>query len=375
MTITEIEARSILIKHKKIDSWFLSRYGMNLYRGCQHNCVYCDGRSEKYGVEGDFGKDVSVKVNAHDVLRRELDPRRRRKPFSGGYFMLGGGVGDSYQLVEKSYQLTRNTLKLMHRFNHPVHILTKSTMVERDLDLIENIDERKRAILSFSFSSVDDPMGSKFEPGVPPPSERLEVIENFKEHGIHCGMFLLPVIPFITDDQAHIEEALQAAKDVGADFIIFGGMTLKEGRQKDYFYDALREDYPGLIEKYEEIYRGDKWGNAVSEYYKKIEARFHRISKRYDIPLRMPISLFGDLLNSNDKVVVILEHIEYLNRMAGKSSSYGRAAYEISKLQDSLEQIEDPTSIAGVGQKTASIIEEVLLTGTSKYYERLMRKG
>ena len=80
MTISEVEAKSILRKHKRIDSWFISHYGMNLYRGCLHNCAYCDGRAEKYYVEGEFGKDVVVKTNALEVLNRELDPKRKRIP-------------------------------------------------------------------------------------------------------------------------------------------------------------------------------------------------------------------------------------------------------------------------------------------------------
>ena len=155
MTVREIEAKSILRKHKKIDSWFITRYGMNLYRGCRHNCVYCDGRSEGYYVEGEFGKDVVVKVNAIDILRRELDPKRKRVPFRPSFVMLGGGVGDSYQLVEKKYELSRKTLDLLIRYKYPVHILTKSTLVERDLDLIKRINEQNRAIVSFSFSSTN----------------------------------------------------------------------------------------------------------------------------------------------------------------------------------------------------------------------------
>lgn len=113
VTIKEIEAKSILRKHKKIDSWFISYYGMSLYRGCAHNCVYCDGRSEGYYVNGEFGKDVEVKVNAIDILRRELDPRRKRTPLKRSFIMVGGGVGDSYQPIEKKYELTRNALQLM----------------------------------------------------------------------------------------------------------------------------------------------------------------------------------------------------------------------------------------------------------------------
>jgi DNA repair photolyase len=87
LAIKEVAAKSILRKHKKIDSWFLSRYGMNLYRGCTHNCVYCDGRAEGYYVEGEFGSDVAVKINALEVLRRELDSKRKRTPFKRGYII------------------------------------------------------------------------------------------------------------------------------------------------------------------------------------------------------------------------------------------------------------------------------------------------
>ena len=101
MPLREVQAKSILRRQKYIDSWFVSWGGMNLYRGCEHNCIYCDGRVEKYQFEGDFAHDIEVKTNAIDLLSKELDPSRRRFPFPGGFLMLGGGVGDLYQGVEK----------------------------------------------------------------------------------------------------------------------------------------------------------------------------------------------------------------------------------------------------------------------------------
>ena len=235
--IREIEAKSILRKHKKIDSWFISYYGMNLYRGCTHNCVYCDGRSEGYYVDGEFGKDIAVKVNAMEVLSRELDPKK--KHFKRSFIMVGGGVGDSYQPIEKKYQLTRKALLLLSEYSYPVHMLTKSTLIKRDVDILRKINEQSRAIVSFSFSSVNDEISAIFEPGVPSPTERLETIALFKKEGIACGMFLLPVIPFITDTVELMEEAVKKAVEAGVDFVIFGGMTLKEGKQKDYFFNFI----------------------------------------------------------------------------------------------------------------------------------------
>jgi len=373
MNVNEIQAKSILRVQNKIESWFLSYYGMNLYRGCAHNCVYCDGRSEKYRVDGEFGEDVVVKINAVDVLRRELNAKRKHRSLKKGYMLLGGGVGDSYQPVEEKYKLARKTLELLVGYDYPVHILTKSTLVKRDFDLLRKINEKNRVVVSFSFSSADDKISKVFEPGVPPPSERLETMRFFKENGIAVGMFLLPVIPFITDKPDVIHETIKRADDVGVDFIIFGGMTLKDGKQKDYFFKTLQNNYPELVVDYHNIYKGDKWGNAVGEYYESINQTFYAITKEYGIPRRIPPTLYQDVLSENDKVVVMLEHLDYLLKLQGKRSSYGYAAYSISKIKQPLPSIKnDLQSIKGVGKVTESIILEILNTGRSLYYEKLL---
>jgi len=373
MTIREIEAKSILRKYKKIDSWFISRYGMNLYRGCTHNCIYCDGRSEGYYVDGEFGENVTVKINAIEILRRELDPKRKRIPFKRSFVMIGGGVGDSYQPIEEKYQLSQKVLELMDEYNFPVHILTKSTLIRRDIDILKKINRKDRAIVSFSFSSVNDEISAIFEPGVPPPSERLKTLTFFKNEGIACGMFLLPVIPFITDTPKLMEETIRKASEVNLDFIIFGGMTLKEGRQKDYFFKTLRNKYPKLIVEYENIYQKNKWGEAAGEYYNSINLTFNSIMKKYKIPPRIPLALYKDILEENDLVVVILEHIDYLLKLKGRTSPYGYAAYSISRLKESLLSMKKELKrINGVGKITESIILEILKTGSSSYYKKLL---
>jgi DNA repair photolyase len=371
--VKEIEAKTILRKHKKIDSWFVSRYGMNLYRGCTHNCVYCDGRSEKYNVDGDFGCEVKVKVNAIEVLKRELDPKRKKIPVQKEYIMLGGGVGDSYQPVEEKYRLSRKTLELLYEKDFPVSILTKSTLVERDLDIIKKINEKNKAIVSFSFSSTDDKISSLFEPGVPPPSKRLETLKFFKKNGIATGVFLMPVIPFITDKPEIINDTVANAKKAGVDFIIFSGMTLKNGRQRDYFIDVLKNFYPELITKYNHIYKGEPWGGAISEYYESIHRTFRAISRRYKIPVRIPLYLFKDFLSENNLVIVILEQIDYMLKMLGNKSPYGFAAYSISKIDKPLSSIKNNLrKIKGVGPTTEKIILEILETKNSRYYDKLM---
>ncbi|MCX5991497.1 MAG: radical SAM protein [Chloroflexi bacterium] len=373
VTIREIEAKSILRKHKKIDSWFISRYGMNLYSGCSHNCVYCDGRSEGYYTYGEFGQDITVKVNAIDILRRELDPARKRIPLKRSFIIVGGGVGDSYQPIEKKYQLTRRALELVYQYGFPVHMLTKSTLIMRDTNILKAINERTRAIVSFSFSSVDDTISAVFEPGVPSPSERLQALAYFKSQGIACGMFLLPVIPFVTDTAGLMEEALRKASEAGVDFVIFGGMTLKEGKQRDYFMAALKKYRAQLDGGYQRTYPGNRWGEPSAEYLGSLNMAFNAIAKKYGLPIRMPQALYGEILSKDDLVIVILEHIDYLLKIEGRKSPFGYAAYSISQLKEPLSDLRGELHrIKGVGGATQAIILEILKKGRSSYYEQLL---
>jgi len=371
--IREVEAKSILRKYKRIDSWFISCYGMNLYRGCVHNCVYCDGRAETYQVDGEFGTNVSVKTNAIDILRRELDPARKRKPMKRCYVMMGGGINDSYQPVENKYELTRKALELAYEFGFPASIITKSTMVLRDIDIIKKIKDRSRAIVSFSLSSADDDISAIFEPGVPPPSQRLEAIKTLTGEGITCGMFLMPTIPFITDTPEVMEQTISRACDAGIKFIVFSGMTLKEGRQKDYFSNVLNRHYPDLIDKYRKIYMGDKWGGATPQYYDSINKTFFNIAWRYKIPVRIPSYLYKDLLDENDLVAVTLDQIDYMLKLRGDKSSHGYASYIISKIDQPLSTLKNELScIRGIGKISKNIMLEVLETGDCAYYHKLL---
>jgi len=286
--------------------------------------------------------------------------------------MVGGGVGDSYQPLEERYQLTQKTLELLETYHYPLHLLTKSTLIERDLELLQRINDHTRVIVSMSFSSVDDTISHLFEPGVPPPSQRRKTPALLSQHGIATGMFLMPVIPFITDTPLLIEQTMKQARDIGVDFIICSGMTLKNGKQKDYFITTLTNQYPRLLVDYNTIYRKDAWGQATPTYYQSLNEAFYTIAKHYHIPLRVPPRLFKDILSENDNVIVHLEHLDYLLKIQGKPSPYGYAAYSISKLSTSLSKMRPRLrEIRGVGPTTERIIREILDTGTSSYYDTL----
>lgn len=373
--ITEITARSILRKYKKIDSWFVTRFGINLYRGCAHDCSYCDGRAEQYRVEGDYARDIQVKTNAVELLHRELDPSRRRKPLPRSFMVLGGGVCDAYQPVEERYRLARGALQCIHSFGYPVHVLTKSCLVERDLDILRAINDRSRAIVSFSFSTVDDEVGRIVEPGVPAPSRRLATIRKCKEAGLSCGMFLLPVIPFVTDGPAMIRESLEKGRDAGIDFVIFGAMTLKEGRQREHFMRMLQRRFPDALVHYDIVYQGgSRWGEPASDYSASLNELAGRTASALTLPTRIPPSLFADILSVNDRVVVILEQLDYLLRMRNRTSPYGYAAWSLSKVTEPIATLprHDLRRIKGVGPVTARTVREIVDTGTCRLYERLL---
>jgi len=364
MQIAEITSKSLLRKGKRIESWFLCRYGMNLYRGCTHNCVYCDGRAEKYNVEGEFGEQVAVKINAPQLLTRELDPARKRSPMKRAYIMLGGGVGDSYQSPEKDYCLTQQALQIIEKSALPMHILTKSTLVERDIETISRIHKQAGAIVSFSFSSVDAEISRIVEPGVPSPAERLRVIRLFRAQGIPCGIYYMPVLPYITDAPQQLEATVQAAQQSGVDFMIFAGLTLKEGRQKDYFMQVLHNHYPRLVEAYRQLYTGDPWGNANSRYTRELDRRFIDIARAHNMPGRIPLRLYKNIVDDNDRVVVMLEHIDYYLRARGNSSAFGYAAYNLAQVKEPLAALgEGLGAIKGVTPQIAKIIREMLATG------------
>jgi DNA repair photolyase len=373
MTVREIQAKTILRKQRRVDSWFVSAAGMNLYRGCAHDCAYCDGRAEKYRVEGEFGRDVAAKINAPELLRRELDPRRKRIPLDRAYILLGGGVGDSYQPAEARLELARAALLEIERRSLPVHVLTKSTLAERDFDIVERIAGKAQAIVSTSLSSADDDVSAIFEPGCAPPSERLAMLARARSRGIATGVYLMPALPLITDTEDVLASTISAIARAGVGFVLFGGMTLKDGRQKRHLLALLEQRYPELVAPYRRLYTGDRWGNANPDYYEKVNQLFGRLAREQGIPRRMPSRLFRDILGDEDRVAVVLENLDYLCRLEDRPSPFRGAARSIRALEQPLAAMRGRLrDLPGVGPFTEKLIEEILDTGSCAYHEELL---
>lgn len=241
-----IQAKTVLSPIKEgEDQWFGIRYNMNLYRGCQHGCIYCDSRSTCYQL-GDLS-DIRIKENAIGLLEKELKSKRQRGTV--GF----GSMNDPYMPIESKEQLTCRALELMLKYRFPIHIITKSSMVMRDMDLIKKIGEIYAAI-SLTITSFDDAISKQIEPGAPVSSARFETINQLSKAGIYTGIVLTPVLPYITDTEENLEKIVSRANEVGAKYIIAAmGMTMREG-QREFFYNELDKRFSGLKQKYINTY-------------------------------------------------------------------------------------------------------------------------
>ncbi len=276
--IKEIHAKTILNHVKQPDTWFGLKYNMNLYRGCQHQCIYCDSRSECYRIEN-FA-DIHVKVNAVDLLADAL-PRKRVRGTIGT-----GSMNDPYMPIERKYNLTGRALEVIAANEFPVHILTKSDLVLRDLDTLRQIN-RVFAAVSFTITTADDALAKKLEPGAPPSSSRFKAMRLLAESGIHTGITMMPILPFIEDTPENITRLVELAGDHGASYILpWFGMSLRAG-SRDYYYDKLDLLFPGVKKKYIQQFGWSYECNAPN--WRQLDELFSELCNRYGIAMRMPI--------------------------------------------------------------------------------------
>lgn len=241
-----IPAKTMIIRSKRPDYWFGTDYTMNIYKGCSHGCIYCDSRSNCYGI--DSFDTVRAKENALELIRDEL----RRKVKKG--VVATGAMSDPYNPFEKELKLTRHALELCNAYEYGVAIATKSTLLARDADVLQDISEHSPVLCKVTITTSDDDMASKIEPGVLPSSKRFALIRELTDKGIYTGILLMPVLPFLEDSDQNIRQIIAMAQAAGAKFIYPAfGMTLREN-QRTWYYQKLEQLFPnqGLAKRYEE---------------------------------------------------------------------------------------------------------------------------
>lgn len=218
--------------------------GMNLYRGCSHGCIYCDSRSKCYHIEHDF-EDIEVKENALELLEAALKTRRKKCMLSTG------AMTDPYIPLEYKLNLTRGALELAEKYGFGMCVHTKSDRVLRDIDVLQKINEKTKAVVQMTLTTFDEVLCKKIEPNVSSTVERFKALKTLKEAGIPTVVWLSPILPFINDTKENISGILDMCIEAGVYGIIsFGmGLTLRQGN-REYFYDKLDKHFPGLKEVY-----------------------------------------------------------------------------------------------------------------------------
>ncbi|MFF7177882.1 Rv2578c family radical SAM protein [Streptomyces sp. NPDC008121] len=278
ITFHEVRARSILNRVPGA-SRMPFEWTVNPYRGCTHACVYCFARKTHSYLDLDtglgFDSQIVVKTNAPELLRRQLSSRR----WQGAHIAMGTNV-DCYQRAEGRYRLMPGILAALRDHANPFSILTKGTLILRDLDLLTQAAEVTDVGISVSVGFTDEELWRTVEPGTPSPLRRLEVVRTLGEHGIGCGVLMAPVIPFLGDRPEQLRETVRALADAGATSVTPLVLHLRPGA-REWFFAWLRQHHPGLVGRYERMYADGAY--APTWYQRRITRQVHELADEFGI--------------------------------------------------------------------------------------------
>ncbi|MBD5657204.1 MAG: radical SAM protein [Candidatus Eremiobacteraeota bacterium] len=249
VTCVEIEAKSILNRVRDMPfAW-----SINPYRGCYHQCVFCYARRTHTFLErdglGDWGSMLSVKINAPQIVRRELaNPR-----WKGEHVAIGTAT-DPYQPLEGRYRITRGILIELARARTDAHLITRSPLVVRDIDVLQDLARAAGASVCISLPTLDPDLARKIEPTVAPPRQRLRAVRMLADAGIRVGVAVAPILPELTDTEAQLREVFAAAAEAGASMAWHSVLNLNDVARASYF-EFLRAEFPSLVASHENYYR------------------------------------------------------------------------------------------------------------------------
>ena len=259
MRYKQIRIDFLLNKITKKDSLFKGDYTIDSYQNCEFGCLYCDSS---------FDKTIYIKTNAVDILNKELGKSKKGT-------IIVGSVHDPYQKAEEEFKMTRDLLKIIEQQDFSCHILTKSNLVIRDIDILKKIDNCK---VTISITSLKDTVSNIFEKNVPLPKTRLQTIEKLTNEGIISGLAVIPVLPYIVEEE--LENITKSAKDHKVLYLLHKHLELK-GDQKTFFIDILKKFYPELVEKYEKLYSNSY--TPDKKYILKIKDTINKLCNSYNL--------------------------------------------------------------------------------------------
>jgi DNA repair photolyase len=302
------EVKTALRRSNLANAFNLGKYGLSPYSACQHGCMYCDGRAEKYFVEGVFDKDITIRTNLPELLAKEI--HTLKEP---GFISIGSGISDAYQPVEESEQLMKRCAEEIALSDYPVTLLTKSALVMHHMDIWKEVHRKNGFLLMVSLTFLDDNLRQTFEPGASSVDERLEMIECFKKAGMYVGVLAMPFIPFISDTDENIRRLFERLKSLNVDFVMPGGLTLRPGRQKDIFIELIKQSYPEHLTGIEAIYKENRQsGNSIYSYREKFNRVTQKALSTLEMPAGVPHYVYKDRMPLYDEVYVLLRHMQYL---------------------------------------------------------------
>ncbi|MFW9853080.1 MAG: radical SAM protein [Candidatus Thorarchaeota archaeon] len=318
-----------------------SHIHLNPYQGCYHNCAYCFGKSEEYYMHQDYSGRIRVKINAPELLENYLKkkgfiPYNRDRtstlidyiPYSSSgirsnlppkfVISMFGNVCDVYQPAEKKVEITKKLLQIAYDFGFPIRILTKSNLVLRDIDLLKKIHQDSYARIAITITLYDEEKQKIFEPNASSTSERFDTVKTLRENGISSGIYITPVIPFIGDSDDNLTQIINKAKEVNAEFIISGGLSLSPGRNKQEFMGVIKTHFPEYLERFKLLYENNnKYGQpnpkiAESFNLKDPIKKGYEICKKYNMFFYEPRIIPEGQIKTNLLIATALYRIAFL---------------------------------------------------------------
>ncbi len=323
--VTEIIAKTALTRAVLPEVFLPSLYRCAApYRGCGHGCQYCDGRAEKYYVDGDFERDIAVRANLPALAAADAAAGYASREW--GALCIGSGVTDVYQGLEKNRRLTRATLEALSGTGLPLVILTKSDTILRDFDILARFP---KVLVILTITTLDAGVAALLEPGAVAPERRLAVIKAAREAGFSSGVMAMPLCPAISDAGEDTSALFSAIKKAGGEFIWSGGLTLRPGRQKELFMDLVKREYPRLVSLYDDVYGENRASGMPRLRYAEPTMRAAAAQLReLDIPAMIPHHIHRQLLSPSDSLFVLFAHMKDLYSYRGVDTRPLQAATE-----------------------------------------------
>jgi DNA repair photolyase len=359
--------KTILNKHKRADHWFWTRYSAYPYIGCQHGCEFCYCRETKYAPYDDpqdFAYVIRVKENAPELLRRALSRAALDPVFTG-----------DYQPAERKFGVSRRILEVCLEASFPVFVLERSPLVLRDLDLLQAIQARARAVVAFSVISTPDSSNQDrvraLERLSPLAEKRFAAMRQLAEAGIPTGTCFMPILPGLCDDEANLEAVVRWTAEHGGSFVLAGGLTLAD-QQKAYFLDILAERFPDLLDLYGGLYPAGSYA-AVGVDSRAIGRRVRALCERYGVRDRMPRPIVpGEARALNKRIAERLANTAYELELEearpARVWAYRKAAWAMDDLEQEAAALyralgrRGLEAVPDIGPAIAGEIETLLLT-------------